>query len=124
MLHYVTLTLNTTFDDISHQFIIPFAVADIKYNILATPFAEEHIRNINIQDLALQFKNHSKDFQIPHRSQHSYQKTIHASPRTFIESIRKRKIGLKPNSTNIAHFTISNYYNFRFSTTPNNQFFT
>ena len=44
----------------SRQFVIPFAVADIKYNILGTPFFEEFIQNLNIQDLTLQFKHHSK----------------------------------------------------------------
>ena len=33
-LHYVTITLNTIIEDDSRQFTIPFAVADIKYNIL------------------------------------------------------------------------------------------
>ena len=60
ILHYVTITLNTTIEDDSRQFIIPFAVADIKYNFPGTPFFEEYIRNINIQDFTLQFKHHSK----------------------------------------------------------------
>ena len=38
ILHYVTITVNTTIEDDSRQFIIPFAVADIKYKILGTPF--------------------------------------------------------------------------------------
>ena len=58
-LHYITITLNTTIEDDSRQFTIPFAVADIKYNILGTPFVEENIQNINIQDSTLQFKHHS-----------------------------------------------------------------
>ena len=37
ILHYITITLNTTIEDNSRQFTIPFAVADIKYNILGTP---------------------------------------------------------------------------------------
>ena len=50
ILHYVTIILNTTIEDNSRQFTIPFAVADIKYNILGTPFFEEYIQNIKIQD--------------------------------------------------------------------------
>ena len=57
-LHYVIITLNTTIEDDSRQYTIPFAVADIKYNILGTPFFEENIQNINIQDFTLQFKQH------------------------------------------------------------------
>ena len=60
ILHYITITLNTTIEDDSRQFTIPFAVADIKYSILGTPFFEENIRNINIQDFTLQFKHHSR----------------------------------------------------------------
>ena len=61
ILQYVTFTLNTNIDDSSSQFNIPFAVANIKYNILGTPFFEECIQNINIQDFILQFKHHSRD---------------------------------------------------------------
>ena len=60
ILHYTTSTLNTSFEPTSRQLIIPFAVADIKYNILGTPFFKEYIQNINIQDFTLQSKNQSK----------------------------------------------------------------
>ena len=55
ILHFVTITLNTTLEDDSRQFIIPLpsAVADIKYNILGTPSFEEYIQNINIEDITL-----------------------------------------------------------------------
>ena len=49
ILHYLTLTLNTTNDDISRDFIIPIAVTDIKYNIFGTQFFEEYTQKINIQ---------------------------------------------------------------------------
>ena len=61
ILHYITATLNTAIEHTSRQFIIPFAVADIKYNILGTPLFEEFIQNINIQDFTLQFNYQSKD---------------------------------------------------------------
>ena len=60
ILHYVTITLNTTIEDDSRQFTIPFAVADIKYNILGTPFFDENIKNINVQEFTLQFKHHTR----------------------------------------------------------------
>ena len=62
ILHYITITLNTTIEDDSRQFTILFAVADIKFNILGTPFFEENIQNINIQDFTLQFKHHSRGY--------------------------------------------------------------
>ena len=42
ILHYANIILNTTIDDTSRYFSVPFAVADIKYNILGT-----HIYRIN-----------------------------------------------------------------------------
>ena len=59
-LHDVT-TLVTSIEQTCRPFIIPFAVADIKYIILGTPFFEEYIQNIFIQDISLQFKHQSKD---------------------------------------------------------------
>ena len=60
ILHYASIILNTTIDDNSRYFSIPFAVADIKYNILGTPFFEDNIQNVNIQDCTLEFKYQSK----------------------------------------------------------------
>ena len=42
----------TCFTEVNHQtrsFIIDFAVANIKYNILGTPFFKNHIQNIDFQ---------------------------------------------------------------------------
>ena len=60
ILHYANIILNTTIDDNSRSFSVPFAVADIKYNILGTPFCEDSIQNINIQDFTLEFEYQSK----------------------------------------------------------------
>ena len=60
ILHYVIITLNTTIEDDSRQFTIPFAVAHIKYNVLGTHFFEGNIQNTKIQDFTLQFKHHSR----------------------------------------------------------------
>ena len=62
VLHYVTIPLNTMIEDNSHQFTILFAEADIKYNILGTPFFEEMIQYINIQEFTLQFKQQSTQY--------------------------------------------------------------
>ena len=60
ILHYANIILNTTIDGNSRYFSVPFAVADIKYKILGTPFFEDNIQNINIQDFTLEFKYQSK----------------------------------------------------------------
>ena len=122
ILHYVIIYLNTTIENDSRQFTIPFAVADINYNLLGTPFCEENIQNINIQDFTLQFK---------------HQSTVHPNYTKFTSLLSKdypyfsyiyrvnskTQIRLKPNSSKIAHFPKKNYYNLHFTTTPQNQFF-
>ena len=60
ILHYANIILNTTIEESSRYFTVPFAVADIKYNILGTPFFEDNIQNIKIQDFTLEFKYQSK----------------------------------------------------------------
>ena len=119
LLHYVTLTLNTTIEDDSRQFTIPFCSSRHKIHILGTPFFEENIQNINFQYFTLQFKHHSRV--------HLYKINFTSIQRLpifpYIYRINsKTQIRLKPNSSTIAHFPINNYYNLHFSTTPQNQF--
>ena len=122
ILHYITNTLNTTIEDNSRQFTIPFAVADIKDNILGTPFFEENIQNINIQDFTLQFKHHSRVY--PNYAKFTSLLSKDYPYFSYIYRINsKTQIRLKPNSSQIAHFPINNYYSLHFSTTPQKQFF-
>ena len=122
ILHYIIITLNTTIEDDSCQFTIPFAGADIKYNILGTPFFEENIQNLNIQDFTLQFKHHSRVY--PNYAKFTSLPTKDYPYFSFIYRINsKTQVRLKPNSSKIAHFPINNYYNLHFSTTPQKQFF-
>ena len=116
ILHYVTITLNTTIENDSRQFTIPFAVADIKYNILGTPFFEEKIQNINIQNFTLQFKHHSRVY--PNYAKFTSPLSKDYLYFSYIYRINsKTQIRLKPNSSKIAHFPINNYYHLHFSTT-------
>ena len=122
IIHYVTILLNTSIEDSYRQFTILFAVADIKYNILGTPFFEEYIQNINIQDFTIQFKHQSTqhpnvtNFTSPLSKDYPYF--------SFIYRINsKTQIRLKPNSSEIAHFQIKNYYDLHFTTPIHNQFF-
>ena len=121
-LHYANIILNTTIDDNSRYFSIPFAVADIKYNILGTPFIEDIIQNINIQDFTLEFKYQSK-------TDPNYAKftTLLSKDYPYFSYIyrinSKTQIHLKPKSSKIAHFPIKKYHNLHFTTTPQNHFF-
>ena len=122
ILHYITATLNTSIEQTSRQFIIPFVVADIKYNILGTPFLEEHTQNINIQEFTLQFKHQSKDQ--PNTTKFTFQLSKDYPYFSYIYRINsKTQIRLNPNSSKIAHFPIKNSYNIHFATTPKNKFF-
>ena len=90
ILHYANIILNTTIEDSSRYFTVSFAVADIKYNILGTPFFEDNIQNINIQDFTLEYKYQSKYTPTMQNSHHSCLKTTHIF-HTSKESTLKRK---------------------------------
>ena len=122
IIHYANIILNTTIDDNSRSFSVSFAVADIKYNILGTPFFEVNIQNINIQDFTLEFKYHSKI-----HPNYTKFKTLLSKDYPYFSYIyrinSKTQLRLKPKSSKIAHFPIKNYYNYHFTTTPQNHFF-
>ena len=90
ILHYANIILNTTIDENSRYFSVPFAVAVIKHNILGTPFFEDNIQNINYKTLHSNSNTNQKHTQMMQSSQHSYLKTTHISLK-FIESIQKLK---------------------------------
>ena len=126
IIHYFNVTFNTTKEDDSRQFTVPFAVAEIKYNTLGTPFFEENIQNLNIQAVTLQFKNQSTVY--PNYTKFTSLFSILKSQiLSILESITrinsKNQIRLKPNYSMIAHFPIKNHYNLHFTTLPQNRFF-
>ena len=103
ILHYLTTTINTTIEETSRQFIIPFALAYIKYNILGTPFFEEYIQNIKIQDFTIQFKYQSKN-----QPNTIILTSLFSKDYPYFSYIyrlkSKTQIRLNPNSSNFAHF--------------------
>ena len=114
ILHYANIILNTTIDENSLYFSVLFAVADINYNILGTPFFEDNIQNINIQDFTLEFKYQSKTH--PNYAKFT---TLLSKDYPYISYIyrisSKTQIRLKPKSSEIAHFPIETFRtNFNF----------
>ena len=105
ILHYATIILNTTIDDNSRSFSVPFAVADIKYNILGTPFFEDNIQNINIHNFTLEFKEQSKIY--PNYTKFT---TLLSKDYTYFSYTYRinseTQIRLKPKSSKSAHFPI------------------
>ena len=118
-----TINLKCNVDDEnSRYFSVPFAVADIKYNILGTPFFEDNIQNINIQDFTLEFKYKSKTH--PNYAKFTTLLSKDYPYFSYIYRINsKTQIRLKPKSSKIAHFPIKNYHNLHFTTTPQIHFF-
>ena len=120
ILQYKTTTLNTSIEQTSRQLFIPFAVADIKYNNLRTPFFEEYIQNINYQHFTLQFKYQSKD-------QPNTTKLTALLSKDYLyfsymyRNNSKTQTRLNPNSSKSAQFPIKNYYNLHFATILKNQ---
>ena len=122
ILHYANIILNTTIDEDPRYFSVSFAVADIKYNILGTPFFEDNIQNINIQDFTLEFKYQSKTH--PNYAKFTTLLSKDYPYFSYIYRINsKTQIRLKPKSSKIAHFPIKNYHNLHFTTTPQNHVF-
>ena len=122
ILHYANIILNTTIDDNSRYFSVPFAVAGIKYNILDTSFFEENIQNINIQNFTLEFKYQSEK----HPSYAKFTTLLSKDYPYFsyiCRIIPKTQIRLKSKSSKIAHFPIKNYHNLHFTATSQNHFF-
>ena len=122
ILRYIIINLKISFGPTSRQFIIPIAVADTKYNFLGTPFFEEYIQNIKIQDFTLQYKYRSKDQ--PNTTNLTSLLSKDYPTFLYIYRINSRtQIRLNRNSSKIAQSTIKNYTNLHFATTPKNQFF-
>ena len=109
-------------DKNSRYFLVPFAVADIKYNIIGTLFFEDNIQNINIQDFTLECKYQSKTH--PNYAKFT---TLLSKDYPFFSYIyrinSKTQIRLKSKSSKIAHFPMKTYHNLPFTTTPQNHFF-
>ena len=119
ILDYAPIILNTTIEYISRYFSVFFAVADNKHNILGTPFFEDSIQNINIQDFTLEFKYQSKI----HPNYAKFTTLLYKDYPYFSYNYRfnsKTQIRLKPMCSKIAHFPIKNYFNLHFTTTPKN----
>ena len=103
------IILNTTIDENSRYFSLPFAVADIKYNILGTPFFEDNIQNINIQDFPLEFKYQSKTH--PNYAKFTTLLSKDYPYFSYIYRINsKTQLRLKPKSSKSADFPIKNYH--------------
>ena len=61
MIHYISMTCVTEVNHPNRSFNIEFAVGNIKYNILGTPFFKENFQNIDFQQNIMTYiEQHTK----------------------------------------------------------------
>ena len=122
ILHNISMTCFTEVNHQNRSFNIDFAVANIKYNILGTPFFKTHIQNIVFQQNIMTYKEqHSKR---PTKTNFS---TFTEKDNPFISYIYtikcKEPIHFKPRSGKIIHFPIKNHLNLHFELDDNTKFY-
>ena len=115
----------TCFTEVNHQtrsFNIDFAVANIKYNILGTPFFKKHIQNIDFQQNIMTYIE-----QHPKLSTKTTFYTFTEKDYPYISDIYtikcKEPIHFKPRSGKTIHFPIKNYSNLHFELEDNTKFY-
>ena len=121
IIHYISTTCFTEVNHQNRSFNIHFAVANIKYNILGTPFFKRHIQNIDFQQNNMTYKEqHPK---LPTKTNFC---TFTEKDYPYISYIynikRKEPIHFKPRSGKTIHFLIKNYLNLHFELADNTNF--
>ena len=84
ILFKVTLILHTFIHGSTRTVVIPFAVANIKYNILGTPFFGRYVKTLDIEHMSLPFgtPRESRVNTIPNTA-HKEKKTILIFPKSI-----------------------------------------
>ena len=122
ILHNLTLTLHTSLYGKTRTLVIPFAVANIKYNILGTPFFEKYVKTLNIESMSMTFNT-------PHESRiNTLPFTAHRENDypyfSYIYTINvKNKLYFKPNASQVIHFPIQPTLPLTFKTSDNEVIF-
>ena len=122
ILYNLTLTLHTSLHGNTRTLVIPFAVANIKYNILGTPFFEKYVKTLNIESMSLTF-NTPHEFRI-----NTLLFTAHKEKDypyfSYIYTINvKNKVYFKPNASQSIHFPIRPTFPLTFKTSDNEVIF-
>ena len=120
--HYISITCFTEVNHQTRSFNIDFAVANIKYNILGTPFFKKHIQNIDFQQNIMTYTE-----QHPKLSTKTTFSTFTEKDYPYISYIYtikcKEPIHFKPRSGKTIHFPIKNYSNLHFELEDNTKFY-
>ena len=122
IIHYISMTCFTEVNHQTRSFNIDFAVANIKYNILGTPFFKKHIQNIDFQQNFMTYIE-----QHPNLPTKTTISTFTEKAYPYISYIytikRKEPIHFKPRSGKTIHFPIKNYSNLHFELEDNTKFY-
>ena len=122
IIHYISMTCFTEVNHKTRSFNIDFAVANIKYNILGTPFFKKHIQNIDFQQNIMTYTE-----QHPKLSTKTTFSTFTEKDYPYISYIYtikcKEPIHFKPRSGKTIHFPIKNYSNLHFELEDNTKFY-
>ena len=122
IIHYVSMTCFTEVNHQNRSFNIEFAVANIKYNILGTPFFKKHIQNKDFQRNIMTCKEqHPKLPTKTHFSTFTEEDYPYVSYINTIES--KEPIHFKPRSGKTINFPINNYLNLHFKLEDNTKIY-
>ena len=122
IIYYISMTCFTEVNHQNRSFNFDFAVANIRYNILGTPFFKRHIQNIDFQQNIMTYKEqHSKLPTKTHFSTFTEKDYPYVS---YIYTIKcKEPIHFKPRSGKTIHFPIKNYLNLHFELEDNTKFY-
>ena len=122
VIHYISMTCFTEVNHQNRSFKIDFAVANIKYNILGTPFFKRHIQNIDFQQNIMTYKEqHSKLPAKTHFSTFTEKDYPYVS---YIYTIKcEEPIHFKLKSGKTTLFPIKNYMNLHFELEDNTKFY-
>ena len=122
IIHYISMTCFTEVNHKTRSFNLDFAVANIKYNILGTPFFKKHIQNIDFQQNIMTYTE-----QHPKLSTKTTFSTFTEKDYpniSYIYTIKcKEPIHFKPRSGKTIHFPIKNYSNLHFELEDNTKFY-
>ena len=105
IIHYISMTCFTEVNHQTRSFNINFAVANIKYNLLGTPFFRTHIQNIDFQQNIMTYiEQHPK---LPTKTTFSTFTEKDYPYISYIYTIKcKELIHFKPRSGKTVHFPI------------------
>ena len=77
IIHYISVTCFTEVNHKTRSFNIDFAVANIKYNILGTPFFKKHIQNFDFQQNIMTYTEQHPKLSTKLHFLHLQKKIIH-----------------------------------------------